>query len=155
MACCIFCSLQKACNERLEWYKSVKGFQATVEVTAVSQMNNIFLYGCYAVGSTKSTICQSYHQVIHLSLKKSKDLTKHSYNLEELRDLESKLVLITGSKAEHREKVDIFNNVSFLTNGTVAIMDSGVKIADLAITHGACRVSFRIFGRDRPSCRVL
>ena len=61
------------------------------------QMDNIFQYGCYIVGSAKSHICQHYHEVIRLTLKaKDKPLTKTSYNLEELRDLESKLVLITG-----------------------------------------------------------
>ena len=79
-------------------------------------MNNIFKYGCYTVGSPRAHICQSYHEVIHLSLKQNKKRKKHilkdNYNLEELRDLESKLVLITGSKAEYRAHVDTFIDVS-------------------------------------------
>ena len=39
---------------------------------------------------------------------------KTFYNLDELRDLESKLVLITGSKAENRTEVDHYLNVSSL-----------------------------------------
>lgn len=106
---------QIACNDELEWYKSVKETQASVEVTSFGQMNNIFQYGCYTVGSNKAQICHSYHEVIHLSLKEQdKRLTKKHYNLEELRDLESKLVLITGSKAENRAQVDIFIDVSAL-----------------------------------------
>ena len=105
--------VQAACNDELEWYKSVKETQASVEITSFGQMNNIFQYGCYTVGSGKSKICQDYHEVIHLALKeKGKRLTKQSYNLEELRDLESKLVLITGSKAENRASVDVFIDVS-------------------------------------------
>ena len=105
-----------ACNEELEWYKSVKETQASVEVTSFGQMNNIFQYGCYTVGSVESKICQNYHEVIHLSLKeRKKRLTKNSYNLEELRDLESKLVLITGSKAENRAHVDTFIDVRRLS----------------------------------------
>ena len=108
---CTFVSM--ACEEELEWYKSVKETQASVEVTSFGQMNNIFQYGCYTVGSSKSKICQNYHEVIHLSLKeRRKRLTKKNYNLEELRDLESKLVLITGSKAENRASVDTFIDVS-------------------------------------------
>ena len=75
-------------------------------------MNNIFQYGHYTVGSDTSKICHHYHQVIHLKLtERKKRLTKDSYNLEELRDLESKLVLITGSKAENRAHVDTFIDV--------------------------------------------
>ena len=108
--------LQDACNKELEWYKSVKETQASVEVTSFGQMNNIFQYGCYTVGSGRAQICHHYHQVIHLSLReRDKRLTKKSYNLEELRDLESKLVLITGSKAENRAQVELFIDVRINT----------------------------------------
>ena len=92
----------------------MKETQASVEVTSYGQMNNIFEYGCYRVGTKRSAVCQNYSEVIHLSLKESrgKRLAKKSYNLEELRDLESKLVLITGSKAENRAQVDLFIDVS-------------------------------------------
>ena len=90
----------------------MKETQASVEVTSYGQMNNIFEYGCYRVGTKRSVVCQNYSEVIHLSLKeRGKRLTKKSYNLEELRDLESKLVLITGSKAEYRAQVDLFVDV--------------------------------------------
>ncbi len=115
-ACGIFyySFVQASCNDHLGWYKNVKENQASVEVTAKGQMDNIFLYGCYIVGSSKSRICQSYHDVIHLLLNdKDQSLTKRNFNLEELRDLESKLVLITGSKAENRLQVDTFIDVSF------------------------------------------
>lgn len=109
---CIFFILQMACNDQLEWYKCVKETQLSFEVTSFGQMNNIFQYGCYTVGSGTSNICQHYREVIHLILKaKDKTLAKTNYNLEELRDLESKLVLITGSKAENRAQVDIFIDV--------------------------------------------
>ena len=74
-------------------------------------MNNIFQFGCYFVGSEKAHICHNYSEVIVLKLKKAKAITKTEYKLEELRDLESKLVLITGSKAKCRDSVDIFIDV--------------------------------------------
>ena len=43
---------------------------------------------------------------------RDKRLPKHKYTLDELRDLESKLVLITSSNAENRKEVDLFLNVS-------------------------------------------
>ena len=107
--------MQEACNKEVEWYKSVKETQASVEVTSYGQMNNIFDYGCYRVGNEKNIICKTHSEVITLFLnekRSKKRLTKIRYNLEDLRDLESKLVLITGSKAVNRAKVDLFQDVS-------------------------------------------
>lgn len=106
--------LQRSCNEDVEWYKSVKDTQASVEITSYGQMNNIFQCGCYKIGIKKSEICKSHNQVISLTLKETggKRLAKKRYNLEELRDLESKLVLITGRNADNRKVVDLFLNVS-------------------------------------------
>lgn len=58
----------------------------------------------------------SIHGVIHLALtpQPGKKLLKTSYSLDDLRDLESKLVLITGSKAENRGEVDQFLNVRYM-----------------------------------------
>ena len=84
-----------------------------MEVTAYGQMENIFKYGCYIIGTKETIVCKNYNEVISLSLEaKSKCHIKKEYILEELRDLESKLVLITGSKAENRAQVDHFVNVS-------------------------------------------
>ena len=77
-------------------------------------MDNIFEYGCYKVGLKRPIICKSCSDVISLRLSEDeKCLTKTTYNLEELRDLESKLVLITGSNAENRKKVELFVNVRY------------------------------------------
>ena len=99
----------------MDFFKSVKETQASVEVTSIGQMNNILKYGCYTIGSEKESVCHTLHEVIHLSLEeRDQRLMKKNYNLEELRDLESKLVLITGSKADHRMTVDFFLDVSFV-----------------------------------------
>ena len=115
---------QVECNKELEWYKSVKETQASVEVTSFGQMNNIFKYGCYTVGSPRAQIYQNYHELIRLLLKKNKKRKKHilkdNYNLEELRDLESKLVLITGSKAENRAQVETFIDVRVYAWSTIS-----------------------------------
>lgn len=107
--------MQRFCNNDLEWYKSVKETQGSVQVTSYGQMDNIFEYGCYKVGRRCHLIGKCHNDIIALRLK-GKDIgkrfTKETYNLEELRDLESKLVLITGSKEKNRKKVDLFVNVS-------------------------------------------
>jgi len=101
------------CNQQLEWYKSVKETQGSVEVTSFGKMRNILAYGWYKVGSHSTQTVLSIHDMIHLKLENTgKQLHKTSFSLDDLRDLESKLVLITGSKAENRKEVDQFINVS-------------------------------------------
>ena len=92
----------------------IKDIQGDIERTSVGQMENIQKYGSYMIGSSRPQTFQSIHQVIHLTLEeRDKPLPpKKSYTLDDLRDLESKLVLITGSKAENRKEVDQFLNVS-------------------------------------------
>ena len=91
----------------------IKDTQGDIERTSVGQMENIQKYGSYMVGSSRPQTFQSIHQVIHLTLEeRDKPLPKKNYTLDDLRDLESKLVLITGSKAENRKEVDQFLDVS-------------------------------------------
>ena len=106
----------------MEWFKSVKETQGSVEVTAIGQMSSILKNGCYFIGSSRPEIHQTINEIIRLRLReKDKDsrIVKKKYNLEELHDLESKLVLITGSKAEYRNEVDLFLDVSIIRVGRV------------------------------------
>ena len=97
----------------MDWYKSVKETQGSVEVTSFGQMNNILKYGCYTVGASQNKTVHTIRDVIHLKLEESdKAFHKKSYSLDELRDLESKLVLITGNKTENKMNVDRFLDVS-------------------------------------------
>ncbi|CAI8017205.1 E3 ubiquitin-protein ligase rnf213-alpha [Geodia barretti] len=75
-------------------------------------MDNIHNFGCYFIGGKGNVAMDTIHDVIHLTLipGEEKELLKTSYNLDELRDLESKIVLITGSKAGNRAAVDHFLN---------------------------------------------
>jgi len=100
------------CNMRLEWYRSVKETQDSVEFTSFGKMRNILAYGRYRVGACSTQTVHSIHDMIHLKLENTrKQLPKTSFSLDDLWDLESKLVLITGSKEENRKEVDQFLNV--------------------------------------------
>ena len=93
----------------------MKETQASVEVTSYGQMDNIKSCGCYCIGERRDVAMHSIQDVIRLSLIPllGKKLLKTSYTLDELRDLESKIVLITGSRAENRAAVDQFLDVGF------------------------------------------
>lgn len=76
-------------------------------------MRNILKYGEYGVGVPSSEDIQSINDLIKMKLEeKDKKLIKKIYNLDELRDLESKLVLICGNKEDSRTEVDHFLSVS-------------------------------------------
>ena len=82
-------------------------------MTSFGQMENIINCGYYTVGGRRGMAMTSIHDVIQLTLvpHTGKKLLKTRYDLDELRDLESKLVLITGSKAENKDTVDQFLDV--------------------------------------------
>ena len=76
-------------------------------------MKNIFKYGSYTIGSTARSVHTSQSQVIHLDLNNpEKSLLKKKYSLDDLCDLESKLVLITSHKSNEDGEVQVFLQVS-------------------------------------------
>lgn len=76
-------------------------------------MWDILKYGRYNIGNNYGNTVHGINDMITMKLTETeKLLPKSNYNLEDLRDLESKLVLITGSKAKNRTEVDFFLNVS-------------------------------------------
>lgn len=89
---------------------SVKETQGSVEVTSYGQMENINQYFSYTIGSTRRSVYTSQSQAIHLDLNNPEiSLPKNSYSLDDLCDLESKLVLITSREDS---KVEVFRQVS-------------------------------------------
>ena len=105
--------MQEGCNKHIDWYQSVKETQGSVEKSSFDKMKNIKHYGYYTIGSHISDVHTKLKDVIRLDLKqRDKQLTQLKYSLDELRDLESKLVLITGQESKEREDVDLFMDVS-------------------------------------------
>ena len=97
----------------MQWYQSVKDTQGDVETTSYGQMRNILKFGRFNIGKATGPSSFTIHSLVHMKLiSKDKDLSKKMYTLDELRDLESKLVLICGDKADARTEVDHFLNVS-------------------------------------------
>lgn len=78
-------------------------------------MRNIIAYGSYEIGSLEKTILPSPSTAIKLRLKQSetKKMHKLQYSFDEVKDLESKLVLITGRESTERKEVDMFLRVSY------------------------------------------
>ena len=104
--------IQRICEQEIGWYQSVKETQGSVEVTSYGHMKNINRYGSYRIGSSSRDIHTSLSQMIQLILKeREKRLPKNRYSLDDLSDLESKLVLITGRQSTEGEEVQQFLQV--------------------------------------------
>ena len=105
---------QKSCNEYLESFKYIRKMQGSVETTAYGQLDKILNRGLYRVGTTRQNESISISTLITVSFPNEMDQQlQQVYNLDELRDLESKLVLIAGNRPECRQEVDLFLNVSW------------------------------------------
>ena len=106
-------TIQKGCAKCIDWYQSVKDTQGSVEKSSFGQMKNIKDYGCYTIGTRLLGVHSKLSELIRMDLEQDdKPLPQLKYSLDELRDLESKLVLITGRESEEREQVVHFLNVS-------------------------------------------
>lgn len=138
MICTVF--QQEECNKDLLWYKSLEETQQSVEAMSYGQMRNMLRYGIYQIGiASQSKSPQTIHDVISVKLNPgNKSLTKTFYNLEELRNLESVLVFITGSKAECRMEVDHYLNVS---TRSVDVPIALVVLNSLQILQHATRIA--------------
>ena len=101
--------LQEDCSSELQWFQEVKAQQGSVKETSFGQMDACIKLGKYRVGESGDTIFTKVNDIVTLTVE-----TEHTrrYTLDELKDLESKLVLITGSRDYKREKVDGFLDVS-------------------------------------------
>lgn len=89
----------------------MKAQQGSIKESSFGQLDACLKHGKYRVGRSGDKICHAMSEVVHLAVE-----AKHIrvYTLDELKDFESKLVLITGSMSEQREKVDGFLDVSVL-----------------------------------------
>ena len=105
-----FCEcLQRDCNNEVEWFKQVMAQQGSVKETSFGQLDACSKHGTFHVGQRGADIFHNMFDIVKLTVD-----SKHGrvYTLDGLKDLESKLVLITGSKDERRKTVDGFLDVS-------------------------------------------
>ena len=88
----------------------MKETQGSFEVTAISKVNDINEWGEYKVSSSEELPLLFISDAIKLKIHRL-NAVKQEYSLDDLRDLESKLVLITGKNAAGKEGIDKFLNV--------------------------------------------
>ena len=88
----------------------MKATQGSFEVTAISKVNDINQYGEYTVSSCEELPLLYTGDAIKLKIHRP-NAVKQEYSLDDLHDLESKLILITGKHAAGKVETDKFLNV--------------------------------------------
>ena len=109
---------QKQCKGDLDWYIEIKEIQGDVEVTSVNQVEDINNHGSYTISCKGKNIMQSIGDAITLKILRVK-AAKKQYSFNDLRDLESKLVLIRGRNTKGGAEIDRFLNVSIFFSYTI------------------------------------
>ena len=101
----------------MPWLKNIEKSHGSVAYTTMMQAEAINAYGVYHIASPKKTrenvgIC--LENVISLVVPgtKEKNREEKTYSLEEVKDVQSKLMLIAGKAEKGKEEVDQFVEVS-------------------------------------------
>ena len=112
--------LQEDTNRHLEWLKAIKESHGSVAMSSLMQAEAVNARGIYEVGflsqkagTAGGTGIEPLISVIRLTVPpKEGDTETRTYNLDELKDLQSKLMLIAGKASHGNEEVDSFVAVS-------------------------------------------
>lgn len=95
----------------------VKKLQSSEEETSISQMRNINQFGCYTVGTRYETPCSEPSELIKMNLERFlKQGVQQNYTVDELKHLQSKLVLILGNESsdkDHFGQVSSYKSINF------------------------------------------
>ena len=119
----VLCFLQYDTNRHLEWLKTVKESHGSVAMTSLVQAKTINSSGVYLVGHLDTEKGPSPEQGKRLSFKDVIRLTvplkdrgekkqRKTYSIDELKDLQSKLMLIAGKAEKGKDDVEQFVRVS-------------------------------------------
>ena len=117
------CCLKYDTSRHLEWLKTVKESHGSVAMTSLVQAKTINSSGVYVVGhlniksgSTEQGRQLSMNNVIQLTVPTkdgSEEGQRKTYSVDELKDLQSKLMLIAGKAEKGKDEVEQFVKVSY------------------------------------------
>ena len=114
-----FLYLQIDISRHMEWLQSVKQSHSSVDETSLMEAQTINKQGVYCIGCLDENVSSSMlmeqltlANVIQLKVPKGKNGNSKDYTLDDLKDLQSKLMLIAGKASQGKEDVDRFVDVS-------------------------------------------
>ena len=112
--------LKKSTKQDLPWLKQIKESHGSVAITTMLQVEAINSSGIYYIAdSEKSKDIKDLNNgdrsclenVVCLIVPKEKNREKKIYSMEEVKNVQSKLMLIAGKAESGKEEVDQFNQV--------------------------------------------
>ena len=112
-------------KDDLPWLKQVKESHGSVALTTMAQVEAINSSGIYHIAdSEKSKDIKCFTSGVKLCLENTvclvipeeKNREEKIYSLEEIKDVQSKLMLIAGKAENGKEEVDQFNEVCLRTS---------------------------------------
>lgn len=111
--------MQMATSRHMEWLQSVKISHGSVAISSLMEAQTINEHGIYRVGyedETSSIVPEqlTLDNVIHLTLPTGENGKGKEYSLDNLKDLQSKLMLIAAKATHGKEEVDSFVDVSLV-----------------------------------------
>ena len=89
---------QEFCRTDLSFLKQIKDMQAPVEVSTYDQVEAILNFGEYHISCKYHQIFHSGKEIVTLRIKDC-SYAKPEYTLSDLKDLESKIILIRDSRS--------------------------------------------------------
>lgn len=108
-------------SRHMEWLQSVKTSHGSVAMSSLMEAQNINEHGIYSVGclneDESSSIVReqlTLPNVIKLRVPSGKTGNSKEYTLDDLKDLQSKLMLIAAKASQGKQDVDRFVDVSLL-----------------------------------------
>ena len=90
------------CNQNLEWFKDAQKMQGSVSTKSLMEAQQANQHGCYIVGNIKGTYDTfiwkeaTLNEVIELQIGPDNDPSKKTYSLEQVHELQSRLMLLGG-----------------------------------------------------------
>ena len=117
-------SLKAQCRQDLDWYKEIKKIQGSVETTSVNQVDNINNYGAYTINCKEKKLLQSIESAVSLKITQI-NAAKKIYSFDDLKDLESKLVLIRGRSTNGGKEITRFLDVSAIVTYIYVVICNG------------------------------
>jgi len=93
--------LQKFCCEDLNFLKQIKDLQTPIEVSTYDQVKAMLISGVYHISCKYHQIFHSTDEIVSLTIRKCSESKQKQtlYTLSDLKDLESKIILIRESRS--------------------------------------------------------
>ena len=93
--------MQEFCRKDLNYLKQIKDMQAPIEISTYEQLSTILSFGVYYFSCKYHQIFSSNKEVFSLKIEGCSDSKQKNiiYTLNDLKDLESLIILIRDSKS--------------------------------------------------------